>query len=280
MKYWQCRNRKINIDKMLIMAILNITPDSFYDGGKHYNNFDKIKKRTEEIINEKADIIDIGGESTRPGSKKISANEEIDRIIPVVEWLKKNYDIPVSIDTYKSEVAEVCLKAGCEIINDISGLRFDVKMAQIISKYNAGVVIMHIQGTPETMQLNPHYNNVINEIYDYFKKQIIYAKSNNIKEEQIVIDPGIGFGKNLQHNLTILNYLDKFTEFNLPILIGASNKSLIAHLFDLPINERLSATIAINIVSLFKGANIIRVHNVKENYYAIRMAEEILKTKR
>jgi len=280
MKYLHCRNRKINIDKMLIMAILNITPDSFYDGGKYYNNFDKIKKRIEEIINEKADIIDIGAESTRPGSKKISANEEIDRIIPVVEWLKKNYDIPVSIDTYKSEVAEICLKAGCEIINDISGLRFDDKMAQIISKYNAGVVIMHIQGIPETMQLNPQYNNVINEIYDYFKTQINYAKSNNIKEEHIVIDPGIGFGKNLQHNLTILNYLDKFTEFNLPILIGASNKSLIAHLFDLPINERLSATIAINIVALFKGANIIRVHNVKENYYAIRMAEEILKTKR
>lgn len=273
--FWLCRNKKLLLDKTLVMGILNVTPDSFFDGGRYFN-LENAKKRIETMVKEKADIIDVGGESTRPGAEKISIAEEIKRVVPAIEWIKNNFDIPISIDTYKSDVAEAALDAGADIVNDISGLTFEKNIAKAVAKRNAGLVIMHIKGTPSNMQNNPEYENVIEDIYNYFIKQTNFALSNNILREQIAIDPGIGFGKNLEHNLQIIKRLDEFLDFKYPIMIGASNKTLINKLLGLDMAERLTPTAAINVFAVLKGAKIIRVHSVKENYDAVRMIEGIL----
>ena len=272
------REIKLEKDKTYIMGILNVTPDSFSDGGKFYST-DNALKRVEEMINEGADFIDVGGESTRPGSERVSLDEELKRVIPVIEEISKRFpEIPVSIDTYKSKVAKEAINSGAWIVNDISGLNFDEKMKDVIIEEKVPVIIMHIKGTPENMQKNPQYNNLINEIFSYLKKSIDLIESNNGDTENIVIDPGIGFGKTFNHNCEIINRLEEFKSFGLPILIGASRKSFIGAILNQPTPERrVIGSLSIAAISSIKGAKILRVHDVKETYEVLKVADAVRK---
>ncbi len=261
--------------RTLIMGILNVTPDSFYDGGR-YNLTDKALKRAEEILQEGADFIDIGGESTRPGSEPITLEEEMDRVLPVIEKLK-GFPIPISIDTYKSKIAEEALKLGATIINDISGLTFDQRMVEVAAKYNSYVVIMHIKGTPKTMQMNPEYQDVVGEIKEFLEKQIDYAVNSGLERAKLIIDPGIGFGKKLEHNLEILKEIDEFKTLRVPIMIGHSRKSMIGHLLDnKPPEERLFGTLAISAYLIQNRIDILRVHDVRPNVELRKVLEAII----
>lgn len=245
----------------LLMGILNITPDSFYDGGKYIEK-DKVKKRVETLLAEGADIIDIGGESSRPGAEPVSLEVELNRIKYAIE-LPELSKVPVSIDTYKAKVAEEALKRGASIVNDISGLRFDSDMVYVIRDFNAYVIIMHMKGTPKNMQMNPEYKNVVSEIKDFFKERIDFALSHGIKEEKIILDPGIGFGKKQEHNIDILIHLDEFKKLGYPLLIGHSRKSLIGYLTGKKSpDDRLWATLALSSYLIIKNIDIIRVHDV------------------
>ncbi len=246
--------------KKYVMGILNVTTDSFFDGGK-YISISNIKERIDEFIEAGVDIIDIGGESTRPGAEPISVDEELSKVIPAIEYALTK-DIIVSLDTYKSRVAEESLKLGVHIINDISGLKFDEKMSKICSMYNASLVIMHILGTPKTMQQNPYYHDTTQEIFDKLKESIELAKAEKIG--QIYVDPGIGFGKRVFDNFEILNRLEEFKFLGYPILIGISRKSFIGKVLNQQPEERLTGTIVSNSIAFYKGANIIRVHDAKE----------------
>jgi len=259
------------------MGVLNITPDSFSDGGKYFDgkvNLVKVLKDAVKMERGGADFIDVGGESTRPGSEQISIEEELERVVPVISELKKKIKIPISIDTYKHEVAEESLKAGAVIVNDISGFKFDIENAEVTAEYNASCILMHIKGTPKNMQKNPVYENVVEEVFDYLKESIDIAKSFGIS--QIIIDPGIGFGKTLEHNLTLLKNLQRITELKQPVLLGVSKKSFIDKIFPTAMNERLEGTIAANTIGIINGANIIRVHDVLENKKAARVTDKIL----
>lgn len=243
-----------------VMGILNVTDDSFFDGGKYVSE-KKIRERIDEFINAGVDIIDIGGESTRPGSEPISSEKELNRILPAVEYaLLKN--AIVSIDTYKSKVADKCLEMGAHIINDISGFKFDEEMANVCKNYNASAILMHIRGKPKTMQDNPYYEDTMAEIFDELNQSIMIAKTKGIKN--IFIDPGIGFGKRVFDNFEILNRLEELKFLGYPILIGLSRKSFIGKLLNLQPEDRLTGTIVANSIALFKGASIIRVHDYKE----------------
>jgi dihydropteroate synthase len=258
------------------MGILNITPDSFSDGGKYFDtkiNYDNILKDALRMEKEGADFLDIGGESTRPGSDTISKEDELERVIPATEIIRKNSDIPISIDTYKSEVAEEAFKNGADIVNDISGFRFDEKMPEITEKYKATCILMHIKGTPKNMQVNPEYENVIEEVYNYLSESVTIAKKSGIK--QIITDVGIGFGKSLQNNLDLIKNLSEFKKLGYPILLGVSRKRFIDNIFPTPVTERLEGTIAANVTGILNGANIIRVHNVLENKKAALIADKL-----
>ncbi|MBU2464032.1 MAG: dihydropteroate synthase, partial [Candidatus Edwardsbacteria bacterium] len=237
--FWQCGKYKFDTaDKPLIMGILNLTPDSFSDGGR-FNTTDKALVQAIKMIEQGADIIDIGGESTRPGADKVSVEEEIARVVPVIEALAKKSDIPISIDTYKSEVARRSLEAGVSIINDISGLRFDQNMAGVAAEFKAGLVLMHIKGTPEDMQKDPQYDDLLDEIKKYLKDSIKIALEAGVERSAIAIDPGIGFGKTVEHNLSLIKNLTYFKDLDCPIVIGASRKSFIGKLNnDIPADER------------------------------------------
>ena len=257
--------------KTLIMGILNVTPDSFYDGGSHFEK-NKAVERAYELCNDGADIIDIGGESTRPGAESVSLSEEMDRVCPVIEALAGKIGIPISVDTYKSEVAEEALKLGASVVNDISGLNFDESMAGVAAKYNAYIVLMHIKGTPKNMQVNPEYENLLEEIYSYLEKSKEKALKCGVDKNKIIIDPGIGFGKTLEDNYRILDNIAYFKKMELPVLIGLSRKSLIGRLCEKD-DDRLFATIALNSISAMNGADIIRVHDVKEHSLAFKSVE-------
>jgi len=256
-----------------IMGILNVTPDSFSDGGLFLDPH-KACERAIEMAEDGADIIDIGGQSTRPGSLPVSPEEELARVLPVIEKLKgSNFKLPISIDTYSDKVAEGCLELGVEMVNDISGLRFSEKMKDVIAKFRAACVIMHIKGTPKDMQDNPSYTDLFLEITGYLREGINQAEEAGIKE--IVIDPGIGFGKGLSHNLQIINHLDRFSVLNRPILIGVSRKSFIGKVLNLPPEERLEGTSAAVAVAILRGANIVRVHDVKEMKKVVDIVDAI-----
>lgn len=249
---------------MKVMAILNITPDSFSDGGK-YLNVDNALIEVEEMIKFGVDIIDIGGESTRPFSDPVDVDEELKRVEPVIQKIIAKFpDVVISLDTYKSKVAEVGIQLGVKIINDISGLSFDKNMVKILSKNkNVKVVIMHIQGTPKNMQTNPYYINPVLDIYNWLKQRVDFAISNGVSADNIIIDPGIGFGKTVDDNLQILKNIEKFKEMNLPVLIGLSRKSFLGKILDLNVDQRDIATIITETYSVIKGADIIRTHNYK-----------------
>ncbi|MBN1498525.1 MAG: dihydropteroate synthase [Spirochaetes bacterium] len=259
------------------MGILNVTPDSFHDGGKYYSAEDAFMHAA-ELEKEGADIIDIGGESSRPGAVPVCAQEEIDRILPVLIRIKKNLNIKVSIDTVKAEVAEHCLNEGADIINDISGFMHDKKMPEVVSRFGCEAVLMHMKGTPENMQNNVFYENLIEEIRFSLDKSVETALAAGIKKERIIIDPGIGFGKEVKHNYEIINSIGEFKKSGLRVLIGLSQKSLIWKLYEDKSIDRLPATIALNMISIYNGADIIRVHDVKQHRLALDAVEYLMET--
>lgn len=255
-------------DRTYVMGILNVTPDSFSDGGTH-NTLDTALKHTEKMINEGADIIDVGGESTRPGYTLISDDEEISRIVPVIEKIKNNFDIPISADTYKSAVAEAAAKAGADLINDIWGFKYDEKVAEITAKYNLACCLMH--NRKEAV-----YNNFIEDVLSDLKESISIAEKHGINKDKIVLDPGVGFAKTYEQNLEIINRLEELHKLDCPLLLGTSRKSVIGLTLDLPVNERVEGTIATTVIGVIKNSLFVRVHDVKENKRAILMTEKIL----
>ncbi len=263
------------ISHTLVMGIINVTPDSFYDGGK-YNHKDQAVKRISEMIADGADIIDIGGLSSRPGSKPISPEEELERTIPVVESVSNNFDTLISIDTYRSEIALEAISAGAHMVNDISAFTMDKNMAGMIADKGVSVTLMHMQGKPESMQKNPQYNNVIDEIYEYLDGKASAAVDAGISPDKIVLDPGLGFGKALDHNLSILNKISEFRSMRYPIMIGASRKSFIGAVLDLHVEDRLEGSLAAAVWSVINGANILRVHDVAETVRSVKIARAIM----
>ena len=250
-----------------IMGILNVTPDSFHDGGR-YTGLDSALKRAVEMYNEGADIIDVGGESTRPGSEPVPSQEEIDRVCPVIERVVKETGLAVSVDTTKSAVAEAAVRAGASIINDISGLTFDPAIAGVAARHKTGLVIQHIKGRPKDMQNNTEYGDLIQEILDFLTSTAENALNSGVKRDGVIIDPGIGFGKSLEQNYIIIRELRRFTSAGYPVLVGLSHKSLIGKLYKNG-EERLPATIALNAAAVLNGASIIRVHDVRAHRLAM-----------
>ena len=258
----------------LIMGILNITPDSFSDGGDFFEKNIAID-RALEMVEQGADIIDIGGESTRPFSDSVSLKEEISRVIPVIEGICKESDVCISIDTTKSKVASEALEAGASVINDISAMEIDSLMVDVALRFNCPIVLMHMKGIPKNMQDNPQYQSLISDIKEYLLARIDFVVSKGIDRNKIIIDPGIGFGKTVENNFEIINNLDQFVKMNFPVLLGASRKSFIGVSLNLPENDRLEGSIAANIIGLQKGAKIFRVHDVVETNRAMVIANKI-----
>lgn len=255
-----------------LMGILNVTPDSFSDGGRFFEQTDAVLHAF-QMLKDGADIIDIGGESTRPGAESITVEEELRRVIPVTHKIRQKSGVPISVDTYKSQVALEALNAGANIVNDISGLHFDQKMADVIAEKGASVVIMHIKGTPKDMQVNPRYSDVIKEVYNYLAEAVEEAKKKGIK--QIMIDPGIGFGKTVEQNLELISGLDEFRKIGVPILIGVSRKSFIGKILETAVEARLEGTAAAVTASIMHGADIVRVHDVREMRRVALVADAI-----
>lgn len=259
--------------RTLVMGVLNTTPDSFSDGGL-YAGFDEAVARAEQMANDGADIIDIGGLSTRPGSEPVSIEEEIRRTVPVIEAVSHRVGLPISIDTYRAPVAAAALGAGASIVNDISGLRFDPEMASTVASHGVPVIIMHIKGTPKDMQINPTYEALIPEVMDYLRESMDIAESAGIS--RIVIDPGIGFGKTFDHNLQIIAGVGEFVKMGYPVLIGPSRKAFIGAIMGgQPAAERVWGTAAAVAASVLSGAHIVRVHDVREMVQVVRVADAI-----
>jgi len=271
----RCRKRTLILGKRtLLMGVLNVTPDSFSDDGFFFDK-EKAIAHGLRMVEEGADIIDIGGESTRPGSKPLELEEELRRVIPVIESLAKEVDVPISIDTYKSTVAQRAIEAGAEIINDISGLHFDPGLAQIAAKEDAPLVLMHIRGTPETMQKDVHYDSLFSEILQYLKDSIKRAESTGLDPRQIIIDPGIGFGKTVEDNLLIIKNLYEFRILGKPILLGTSRKTFIGKILNTEVGDRLEGTLSSIAIGVLNGAHIIRSHDVLQAKKAIAVADAI-----
>lgn len=257
------RDKYLDLSSPQIMGILNATPDSFSDGG-NFNELESALGRIGLMISQGASIIDIGGESTRPGSDPVTEQEELDRVLPVLEKAIPQFsDMLFSIDTTKYRVAEEALKLGVHFVNDISGMQKEPRLVNLCRQYNAGYILMHSQGNPKTMQQDPTYDDVVQDIYQFFEKQLQQVKETGL--DQVIIDPGIGFGKTLDHNLKLLANLAEFKKLGYPILVGASRKSMIGTLLgDRPVDDRVTGTVAVHYHAMMKGANIIRVHDVKE----------------
>jgi dihydropteroate synthase len=267
--------RKLEFEKPLIMGIVNVTPDSFYAASRVEK--DKLIDFAARMIKEGVDIIDIGGESTRPGSDRISEEEELSRVVPAVEIVRKNFDVVISVDTYKAKVAEEALKNGAEMVNDVSALRFDPAMMDVLKTYKPAVVLMHMKGEPKTMQENPYYEDVVKEILYFFKERIEKLQQIGL-EDKVIIDPGIGFGKRLVDNLEIIRRISEFNSLKKPLLVGASRKSFIGQVLgNLPPEERLYGTLAVTAYCVLNGVDIVRVHDVKENLHVIKLIQAISK---
>lgn len=260
-------NKNFTENHTHIMGILNVTPDSFSDGGK-FNNLSSALRHTEQMISDGAEIIDIGGESTRPGYTVVSDDEEISRVCPVIEAIKKEFDIPVSVDTYKNEVARAALLSGADMLNDIWGLKHDMDIAHTVKEFDVPVCLMH-------NRKNDVYTDFINDVLNDLKESIQIAKNAGISDDKIILDPGIGFAKSLEENLQLTNRLEILHKLGYPILLGTSRKSMIGLTLDLPKDERVEGTLATTVIGCIKGAMFVRVHDVKENYRVIKMTEAI-----
>ena len=259
----------------LIMGILNMTPDSFSDGGQ-FKSHDKAIDHALKMVEEGANIIDIGGESTRPGAEAVQLEEELSRTIPIIEAIRLKSDCLISIDTYKSKVAKAALDAGADMVNDISGLTFDHNMASLVAERNVPVIIMHIKGKPGDMQKNPNYDNLIKEIKAFFEVQIAIAKKAGIDSGNIILDPGIGFGKRLEDNFEIIRELGQISTMGYPVLLGPSRKSFIGFTLDLPIEERIEGTLASITAGVINGARIVRVHDIRATRRTLTITEKIM----
>jgi dihydropteroate synthase len=263
-----------------VMGVLNVTPDSFSDGGKYFNKEQAVAHAL-QMAADGADIVDVGGESTRPkgpygeGAEEVSAEEEIRRVVPVIEELASRSDVLISIDTYKAVVAEAALKAGAAIVNDISGLNYDPAMARVVATHEAVLITMHIKGTPKTMQQNPVYENVVEEVVSSLSRSIEKAREAGI--EHVWIDPGLGFGKKLEHNLSLIKNLRRLADLHCPIVVGPSRKAFIGMLLNLPADQRIEGTAAAAAASIFQGANVLRVHDVKEMKRIAVVADAIVR---
>lgn len=272
-----CGKYSLNYEKRtLIMGIVNVTPDSFSDGGQFHDSHEAIKHGI-KMVSEGADILDIGGESTRPGSETVSKEKELERVMPVIEGLASEVNVPISIDTCKSEVARSAIKAGACIVNDISAMRFDPVIADVAAENKTLIILMHMQGTPKNMQKNPEYKDVMGEITGFLKERVDFAQSKGISNDQIIVDPGIGFGKNLEHNYQIMRNLKELKVLGRPILMGTSRKSFIGTTLDLDVNDRLEGTLATITMSIMNGADIVRVHDVLESKRVAQMTDAIYK---
>ena len=262
----------------LVMGIVNVTPDSFSDGGK-FLNADAAVAHALELVAQGAEILDIGGESTRPGAEPVSEAEELRRVIPAIEKLASKTKVALSIDTTKPAVARAALAAGAHIVNDVAAHRSDAAIWQAVAEYRAGYICMHAQGTPQTMQLNPVYTDVTGEVIEFFAAQLKKLNAFGITTDQVVLDPGIGFGKNLEHNLHLLGDLKNFSKLNRPVLLGASRKSFIEKFCGAKLNERLPASLACATLAVADGVQFIRTHDVAETVQAVRLAEAVLSRK-
>lgn len=271
---WRLRDRVLFLEaRCLVMGIVNVTPDSFSDGGRFLRT-DVAVAHALELVRQGADLLDIGGESTRPGSAPISLDEELRRVLLVVKSLVKKTDVVISVDTSKAEVARACLDAGAHLINDVTGLTGDPRMAEVVRDFGAGVIVMHMQGTPATMQIAPAYDDVVNDLFQYFTGRLQSLQASGIPLERIAIDPGIGFGKTREHNITLLARLAKFTELGRPICLGVSRKGFLGKLLDRPIEERLAGSLAAAAYCLAQGAvQILRVHDVGPTRDLVRVWE-------
>ncbi len=277
---WKSRERQLELEsEAQVMGILNVTPDSFSDGGR-FSARDSALGQARRMIDEGAAIIDIGGESTRPGANPVDAAEEIERTRPVIEALRAQWDGWISIDTTKAAVAAAALEAGADIVNDVSGLRADAQMAPLCAEYGCAVCVMHMQGTPRTMQLSPTYRDVVSEVRDFFTERLESLVKAGISEQRLCFDPGIGFGKTLEHNLALLNALDQLAPAQRPLLLGISRKSFIGKLLgDEAMELRDWPTVALTAKAREQGVMLHRVHDVQPNLQALRMVEAIVKLK-
>jgi len=258
-----------------IMGVINVTPDSFSDGGKFFSP-EGAKRHAASLVAAGADILDIGGESTRPFSEPVTPEEELHRVIPVIREIREISDCPISVDTVKAEVAEAALCEGADIINDISALRFDPRMADVVSAFEAPVVLMHMKGSPIDMQVDPYYEDVVGEVKGFLEKRIAWANSKGIPKEKMLIDPGIGFGKSFQDNLVLINRLEEFTELGVPVMVGVSRKAFLGAIAGIEeAGERDIATLGAIAVSAMKGADLVRVHNVALTRQVLRIVDAI-----
>ena len=271
----RAKDRTIGVsDRPLVMGVVNVTPDSFFDGGK-YATTDAVVRHALQLTEEGADLLDIGGESTRPGSDSIEAGEELRRLLPVVTAVAKAVTVPLSVDTMKSTVARAALEAGAVIINDVTALQADAAMADLVAATGAGVVLMHMRGMPKTMQEAPSYDDVVGEVTEFFRERVKFCRERGIGQDQIVLDPGIGFGKLLVHNLTLLGQLESFAQFGRPILVGVSMKAFIGQVLGRPLEERSWGTAAAIALAVSRGAGILRVHDVRGMKEVVAMAAAI-----
>lgn len=259
----------------VIMGIVNVTPDSFYDGGKRFDSARAVADAC-EMVDAGAEILDVGGESTRPGAQPVSFDEELRRVLPVIRELRKNLNVPISIDTYKEAVARAALDAGADIVNDISALQFDPAMAALVAAEGVPLILMHMQGVPRTMQREPHYRDVVQEVRDFLADRVGSANQAGIDKERLIVDPGIGFGKTLVHNLALLKNLKSLKTLGQPLLVGVSRKAFIGKLLNTASpEERLEGSLAAAVAAALSGANIMRVHDVRETVRALRVADAI-----
>jgi dihydropteroate synthase len=269
---WHLAQQVLDVsERPLVMGILNVTPDSFSDGGR-YAAVETAVDRGLEMVAQGADLLDIGGESTRPGATPVPLDEEMRRVLPVVEQLAKRARVPLSVDTYKAAVARATLEAGAQIINDVTALTGDSAMAEVVRQTRAGVILMHMQGTPATMQTNPHYDNVVWEIGQFFEARLHELGELGIAQEQVVLDPGIGFGKTVEHNLLLVARLDEFQRFGRPVCLGVSRKGFLGKILDQPLDQRLAGSLAAVCYALSRNAvQVVRVHDVAQTRDAIRL---------
>jgi dihydropteroate synthase len=277
MDIMDCGERQLTLTRIVVMGILNVTPDSFSDGGVFLSR-DQAVQHAVRMVEEGAGIIDIGGESTRPGAQPVSVQEELDRVMPVIEAVRDAADVPISIDTSKPEVMRAAIDGGAGMINDVLALRAPGAL-QAAAELNVPVCLMHMQGEPRTMQKDPQYADVVSEVRDFLRARMEACVAAGIPRQNLIVDPGFGFGKNLDHNLRLLRNLKEFTVLGAPLLVGFSRKSMIGAALNLPVEERLYASVALALIAAQNGAQIVRVHDVRATYEAIRMQEIVMETR-
>ena len=265
-------------DSVAVMGILNLSPDSFCSGN-YCSNAEEVFRIAEQMIEEGAHILDLGAESTRPGSKEVSVQLQLDRLLPAISKLRNEFEIPISVDTYTPEIGSAVLQEGAVVINDVSGLQWGDEMARIVARHEAGLVLMHMQGTPETMQENPSYKDVVAEVLSFLGQSVKTAETTGIRPESIAVDPGIGFGKTLNHNLELIAKLDQLKVLNKHILLGVSRKSFIGQILKLEVKDRLEGSLAAAVAGVINGANILRVHDVAATVRAVQIAQVIKRYK-